>query len=735
MSIRAYTLAACLLFTSGVWAQAPQPREVSGVVVGGDGLPIAGATIAAAGASAASGPDGHFALTTAAASLAVTAPGYASVQAKPGAGPLRVVLQPAPLQESVTVTATGRNQATAAVPLATSVMGTARLGASAPANADSILREFSDLGTFRVNSSLTANPTTQGVALLGMGSSGASRALVLLDGLPLNDIYGGWMDWLRVPDEDVDSISVVSGGASPLYGNDALSGVIGIETKAPTATHLDLRAGGGGLGTELADGTGVVAGSKLALAVSGRALHVGGYVPAAQPGAVDTDAGVTAQNWAPELRYLASPTAMFTLSSEYFAENRRNGTQLQVNGTRLRQIAARAVIQKHGVWDGSFFDQSEDFDATFSSIAADRSSEKLVLAQQVPSRAQGAGLDWTLTASRWSLMAGASYTHVTAVDNETAPPFAVEARAENGRQRLAGAFAEASFSPTATWSLTGTLRRDQWTNYDAFENTPAALTPYPERSSSAWSPGLGTVWAARPWLSLHLSGYESFRAPTLNELYRPFRAGNVLTDANPLLAAERYHGAQAGAAITPTSTIAVRTTYFDGVASNLVTSVTLSSTPALITRQRQNLGRVRARGLTTDGQWRAEPWLTFWSSYTRLDSVVIAAPQPALVGLALAHVPDNNFSARALARARSWTFSAVERFGGSNFDDDQNLLPLPAFWDTDLYASRAFGAVAPYVAVENLWNRRYAVELTPDADLNSPRAFTAGVSLHWGGAR
>lgn len=720
-----------LLLSVALGAQAPTMR---GQVVAGNGLPVAGATVRAGGAQATSDGEGRFMLAGPPASITVTAPGYLpeTVAASADAA-LRVVLQPAPLSESVTVTASARNQATAAVPLATAVMGQERIQASAAPNADSILREFSNLGTFRVNSSQTANPTTQGVALLGTGSSGASRALVLLDGLPLNDFYGGWVDWLRVPDESLASVSVVAGGASPLYGNDALSGVIGLETQAPIATHFELRAGGGGLGTGLADGSGVIAGSKLALAVRGRGLRVGGYVPIADPGAVDTRAGVAAQQWAPVLRWLASPAALFTLSSEYFAENRRNGTAAQVNQTRLRQIALRAVISRDGIWNGSVFDQGEDFGATFSSIAAGRSSERLTLEQHVPARTHGAALDWTLAQPRWSLTTGASYTHIAADDSETAPPSLVPTREENGRQRFAGGFAEASWSPLADWSWTATLRNDHWRNFDAFQNTPGGLTPFADRTSSAWSPALGTVWTARPWLALRASAYESFRAPTLNELYRPFRAGNVLTNANPLLAAERYRGAQVGAEASATRTLHFDATYFDGYVSNLVASVTLSTTPALITRQRQNLGRTRSRGESLGANWTARPGLTFWTSYTHLEASVLSAPTLNLVGLAVPHVPRNELSARGVFQRRGWTASLVERFGGANYDDDQNTLPLPAFWSTDLYFSRAFGSVAPYFAVENVFNRRYAIELTPDADLNAPRAVTAGARIDFGG--
>jgi outer membrane receptor protein involved in Fe transport len=726
-------LAVPFLLCAALLAQA---AGVSGIVVAGNGLPVAGATIQAGTARTTTDPNGHFTLTAAATTMTVTAKGFAPATVSVTAAPVRVELVPAAMAESVTVTATARNQTTASVPLQTIVMSSERIKTSAPINADSILRGFTDLGTFRVNSSLTANPTTQGVSLLGTGSSGASRALVLLDGLPVNDIYGGWVNWLRVPVEDLSSVSVVSGGASPLYGNQALSGVIGFQTAAPVHTYLDARTGGGGLGTGLADGAGAIVASKWALDIRGRGLHVTGFVPFANPGAVDHDAGVTAQDWAPTLRYVASPNAMFSLSSEYFGENRQNGTVLQVNSTRLRQIAGHAIIDHGGLWDGSFFDQSEDFSANFSSVASDRSSESLVLQQQVPSRAQGAALNYTRAQARWSVVAGGSYMHVTAVDNETTPFSAPNrARAENGRQRLYGGFVEASASPGANWTLTGTLRQDHWSNYDAFQTTPTLTTNYPNRIRSAWSPSLGAVWAARPWLALRLSGYESFRAPSLNELYRPFRVGNVNTLANANLAAERYRGAQAGAVITPSASTQLRVTYFDGYVSNLVTSVTLTTTPSLITQQRQNVGRVRPRGETFSGQWTVRPNLSLWGSYTHLNSTVISADQAALVGLAVPHVPDNNFSTRLLTTQHGFTFSAVERFGGSNFDNDQNTFLLPSFWNTDIFVSRTLGHYSPYFAVENLWNRRYTIELTPDAYVNSPRAITAGVRIQFGGQR
>ena len=71
--------------------------------------------------------------------------------------------------------------------------------AAAPVALDDVLRQIPGFTLFRRSGSRTANPTAQGPSLRGIGGSGASRALVLADGVPLNDPFGGWVAWGRVP--------------------------------------------------------------------------------------------------------------------------------------------------------------------------------------------------------------------------------------------------------------------------------------------------------------------------------------------------------------------------------------------------------------------------------------------------------------------------------------------------------------------------------------------------------
>jgi outer membrane cobalamin receptor len=158
---------------------------------------------------------------------------------------------------------------------------------------DDVLREVPGFSLFRRSGGLTANPTSQGVSLRGVGANGASRALVLLDGVPLNSPFGGWVYWNRLPRVSVEDVHVNNSATSDLYGSGALGGVINVNSRTSPATFLDFEASGG---NEVTGATSFSGGKQFGawgLGFSGQALHTDGYVlvPADQRGPVDTPAG------------------------------------------------------------------------------------------------------------------------------------------------------------------------------------------------------------------------------------------------------------------------------------------------------------------------------------------------------------------------------------------------------------------------------------------------------------
>jgi outer membrane cobalamin receptor len=68
---------------------------------------------------------------------------------------------------------------------------------------------------------------------VGVGDT-ATRALVLLDGIPLNGGFFGNVFWNRVPKEMIERVEIVRGASSSLYGSYAMGGVVNIVTRVPT---------------------------------------------------------------------------------------------------------------------------------------------------------------------------------------------------------------------------------------------------------------------------------------------------------------------------------------------------------------------------------------------------------------------------------------------------------------------------------------------------------------------
>src|SRR5580700_11605135 len=158
---------------------------------------------------------------------------------------------------------------------------------------DDDLRQVPGFSLYRRSSSRVANPTTQGVSLRGLGANGSSRALVLEDGIPLNDPFGGWVYWDRVPAESVASVEISQEGGSSLYGSDALGGVVQFLTRPAEPAGISLETSYGNQNTpDLSLSAGGQKG-RWESTFAGEVFNTDGYilVPQAFRGSVDTRAG------------------------------------------------------------------------------------------------------------------------------------------------------------------------------------------------------------------------------------------------------------------------------------------------------------------------------------------------------------------------------------------------------------------------------------------------------------
>ena len=148
----------------------------------------------------------------------VEATGFAGKNVQAGTETV-VQLAPASNAEQVTVTAYRAPMGELESPVTTRVLTQNALQSTAAITADGQIRQLPGVELFRRSSSLVANPSSQGISLRGLGSTSASRTLLTLDDVPLNDPVGAWIHWLEQPQLAIANIELLRGGASDLYGS------------------------------------------------------------------------------------------------------------------------------------------------------------------------------------------------------------------------------------------------------------------------------------------------------------------------------------------------------------------------------------------------------------------------------------------------------------------------------------------------------------------------------------
>jgi outer membrane cobalamin receptor len=198
--------------------------------------------------------------------------------------------KPEPVITSITVV----EKISAETPANVTVLDNTAIQQSPGTNLDDRLRDVPGFSLFRRSSSLAANPTTQGISLRGIGSSGASRTLVLWDGIPANDPFGGWVYWTQFVPGEIARAEISRGAATAIFGDRAMSGAIGIFSRQPEKLHVLGEYEFGNENTHDLSAGFADAWSRLAISGTARAFTTDGYfiVPASIRGAADTRAGV-----------------------------------------------------------------------------------------------------------------------------------------------------------------------------------------------------------------------------------------------------------------------------------------------------------------------------------------------------------------------------------------------------------------------------------------------------------
>jgi outer membrane receptor protein involved in Fe transport len=619
------------------------------------------------------------------------------------------------IAETVTVSGVGPS---IAAPAAITVFGSDALSSAPAVTLDDTLRSVPGFGLFRRSSSRVANPTTQGVTLRGLAASGSSRALVLADDVPLNDPVGGWVYWNRIPVVALQEASVSRGASGDLYGADTMGGVITLRSRQTPGARL-LTEGGNDATARLS----AFGGRTLrAMDLFGAAelFTTDGYIVAAPEarGPVDTRAASRYGSV-----HLASGASLLgtrtTIRGAYFDESRDNGTPIQQNGTEGSQFGV--AVNKPGsgstAWAARAYVATQSYEQTFSAISDDRTSERQTSAQDVGATSFGAGGDWVANVGSRALTISGVTKWVDARLEDT--PFTAAG------VRLAPRVVDPE-QLSASLAVRGALFGPRWTAGGAFRTELLRTSAEESNRHVFFSPRLWAAYALRPGLTLRAQLQTGHRGATINELYRPFRVGSVVTDANPLLRPESTRGVE-GSALWHHGGHTIRAIAFWSRVDDAIVNVTLSADGPTILRQRRNAAEITARGVEIEGELRATACLQMTASTAFTDSTFVAGP---LSGLRVPQVPRWNHAVGVRASFDAVRLSAEWRYIGRQFDDDRNAFALDRSTMTDVRAGWLLNrSVEVFAAVENLLDEEQDVGRTPLRTIGLPRTARAGVRL------
>ena len=228
---------------------------------------------------------------------------------------------------------------------ATSVWDAAALRDASPRVLDEVLSNDPSFSLYRRQSSLFGNPTAAGVSLRNTGATAASRTLVLRDGIPQNDPFGGWVYWARYDAAALDSLRIVPASRSAVWGNQSPAGVIQMDGRNPFEPRSVVQLGGGSHGTFRASAfhQATDAARARSVSVSAFGLESDGFLAVApsQRGPIDRRLDTSLQGSDVKSAWRIADNTVLEPMVSMYREDRGNGTPMACNATDAVDLALR----------------------------------------------------------------------------------------------------------------------------------------------------------------------------------------------------------------------------------------------------------------------------------------------------------------------------------------------------------------------------------------------------------
>lgn len=623
---------------------------------------------------------------------------------------------------ALVVSATRSERTLADQPMSVTVVPKEQIQETPAQSLDDVLRT-----TVGINMPFTASyqihPTGNSFSMRGLGGI---RGLVMLDGVPINDPFFGYVQWNRVPMENIERVEVVRGAGAAVWGNYAMGGVVNIITRKPDKREFAVSGGGGGYGTYRGDASADVVlsdavkvrGNFNAWGTAGFNQFQPAYGPIFAPTTFNALNGQVAAYFDPD------PTLSANLRVNVFSENQRLRTPLLTNNQQIYDIAAN-MTKKLGWADltvTAFHEQSRLVSDTTATPAgtAFGFGEYLQGVHTTPVWSTGASAQLSGRINEIVRLAsiGVDFQQISGMDsaaifNQVGSQ--VRTDVGSGSQRFLGVFAQLDIFPVDTVEILLSGRFQNFLNFDGFDGAPGGQGMVPDSSQNSFDPRVSVLWMATPNVGLRAAVYTAFRAPNLDNLYRGFSTTSLVFLPNAQLSPERLKGIEGGFDLTFGPVTGQFTAFLQEI-TNLITTRPLAAAqlPAgfFFGTQNINAGKAVVQGIELQAGWQIMPGLKLDANYTTVSSKIVDNQfDPLSVGKQQAGIPTQQAAAMlSYNDPRGWRASARFRWIGQSWGDNDNTMPLDSFTVFDLSAGYRFKGVEAFVDIQNLFNQYYIAD-------------------------
>lgn len=640
-----------------------------------------------------------------------------------------------PANPEIVVTGKGLEAPPALPAYGTQTVDRDRLQVAASGRIEDALSAVAGFQQFRRSDSRASNPSAQGVTLRSLGGNATSRALVLLDGVPMADPFFGYIPLSALAPERLASARVTRGGGSGAFSSGAVAGTI--ELTSADADELGLLNASALVDdrgeTELSGTLAPRLGQGFAV-VSARWDRGKGFWTTPVDQRVPASVRARYDSWSAGLRGVAPLTPEIELQARVAAFEDNRTLRFRGADTGMSGQDASLRLVGRGAWqfDALAYLQSRDFHNTVISATTFLPT---VDQRATPSTGAGAKIELRPPVGKANVLR-------LGMDWRSAEGHTIEDTYRlgviSGHRRAGGLNSTVGFYAEDDWSigpvvLTGGARADRWSQRSGMfqaTNLAGAVTSdmrYPALSGWAGSFRGGVLVHATTGLDLRAAAYSNLRQPTLNELYRSFTLFPITTQANPALTNERLVGFEGGFDWRPLPGLTLSASAFDNEVRHAIANVTIDAT----TRQRQNVDKVQSKGV--EGSASLALGTVNLSGSVSYTDASVRAPGQRYDGLRPSQTPKWAASATAAWRPKDrWALALTLRHTGLQYEDDLQTAALPAATTLDAFAQVPLaGPFSLVLRGENLTDETVVTRNSGGTmDIGTPRTLWAGIRVN-----